>query len=177
MCLVEYEHNIADILLKTSDSRALREWTEQDLGLKLNVRFILSPITLFGDFTAGLCAFLKDWRMYSASLSILSVDSDGSHEKQGTSKKTKIEPETLWTDQGNRLPQTLFLLPPGHSLFSSQRDDSTTQPMPQLLWSSLGTGHLLRMNQKPLPAASRPADHSASSLTLSSLDVYCIPIT
>lgn len=60
MCLVEYEHNIADILLKTSDSRALREWTEQDLGLKLNVRFILSPITLFGDFTAGLCALLKD---------------------------------------------------------------------------------------------------------------------
>lgn len=41
--------------------------------------------------------------MYSALLSILSVDSYGSHEKQGTSKKTKIEPEALWVEQGNRL--------------------------------------------------------------------------
>lgn len=121
------------------------------------------------------CAFLKDWRMYSALLSILSVDSYGSNEKQGTSKKTKIEPQALWVEQGNRLLQTLFLLPPGHSYLAAR---GTIARLSACLSTSeaLGTGHLLRMNQKPLPAA-KALLTSPPSLTLSSPAAYYIPIT
>lgn len=55
--------------------------------------FVSSYLLFYPSVTSlrGYCTFLKDWRMYLALLSILSVDSYGSHEKHGTSKKIKIE--------------------------------------------------------------------------------------
>lgn len=77
----------------------------------------------------GYCAFLKDWRMYLALLSILSVDSYGGHEKHGTSKKIKIEPSTL--------------------LSSHQGIPYSVQCRPQSLRSPWGIGHILGMKQTP----------------------------
>lgn len=56
--------------------------------------FVSSYLLFYPSVTSlrGYCAFLKNWRMYLALLSILSVDSYGSHEKHSTSKKIKIEP-------------------------------------------------------------------------------------
>lgn len=164
--------------LRLLTPRGQREWTEEDLGLKLNVCFILSPISLFSDFTEGLLCICKGLENIFGFTEHSKCRQLWKPRETRHFKENQNRTKTLAEQTNNRAPLTLSLLPSGHSLPSSQRDRQhstvhAAQCTPQPLRSPLSTGHVLRRKEEPLPATSGPAGLSPASLSLFSWCLLC----